>query len=98
MKAFRIEPEVYEDLADAADWYDSKEPGLGDRFLDFAQSLIRTVAERPDSFPSVGGQVRVAHAKPFPYKVYFHATNDSVKVFAVLHGARRPGSWRARLR
>jgi hypothetical protein len=35
MSGFRILPEVTEDIAEAANWYDEKGyPGLGERFID----------------------------------------------------------------
>jgi toxin ParE1/3/4 len=96
VKEFRIEPEVYDDLAEAADWYDAKQPGLGDRFLGEMHRLISAIRDRPESFPLEAGQVRWAWTKPFPFKVYYWLEQENVRVFAVLHCARDPRAWRRR--
>jgi toxin ParE1/3/4 len=97
VKPVRIEPEVYDDLAEAADWYDMRERGVGDRFLAAMRKLMETIGERPHSFAPEGRHVRVAFAKPFPYKIYYLDTPESVRIFAVLHAARDPDVWRARV-
>ena len=46
MSGFRILPEVAEDIAEAANWYDEKGyPGLGERFIDTFFSYIPHIVE-----------------------------------------------------
>ncbi len=97
MREFRVEPEVYDDLVEAADWYDERELGLGDRFLSEMQALMMAVRDRPQTFHIESGQVRWAWRKPFPYKIYYTLVEDVVRVFAVLHSARSRRVWRKRL-
>ena len=46
MSGFRFLPEVAEDIAEAANWYDEKGyPGLGERFIDTFFSYIPHIVE-----------------------------------------------------
>jgi hypothetical protein len=60
VKPARIEPEVYEDLAEASDWYDRQQPGVGARFLAAMQELMNAVEVSPGAYPIESGRVRVA--------------------------------------
>lgn len=96
MKLVRVEPEVFADLAEASDWYEAQQPGLGTRFEHAMRKLFVMIGERPDSFRVEDGSVRSAFTEPFPYKVYYINLPAEVRIFAVLHGARDPRSWRSR--
>jgi plasmid stabilization system protein ParE len=87
---------VYADLAEAAEWYDRQQTGVGDRFLAAMRSLVEDIAKRPTSFAEVESGVRSAMHRRFPYKVYFRLGHDEIRVFAVLHGARHPDMWKNR--
>jgi plasmid stabilization system protein ParE len=96
VKHVRVEPEVYDDLAAAADWYETRQAGLGARFLDAMRGLMKAVEERPGAYASESGKVHVAFTRPFPYKLYYLHEKDSIRIFAVIHSARHPDTWRAR--
>jgi hypothetical protein len=51
MKLVRLGPEAVAELADAAAWYESREPGLGDRLLGEVERMLPTLGDRPRSFP-----------------------------------------------
>lgn len=91
-------PEVDDDIAEAAEWYEQKQPGLG---LDFT----RTVRDALRDFPSDPLLYRVRDPKRsvrwyyiprFPYRVIYRVENDCVLVLAILHAARHERRWRQR--
>ena len=47
-----IRHEVAVDLADAANWYDGQESGLGDDFMQMYRGTLNAVVESPYSGPS----------------------------------------------
>ena len=96
MKELRIEPEVFDDLVEAAAWYDEQQPGVGDRFLASMRKLMETIAERPDSFAREEGRIHFAMEKPFPYKIYYANRKSTVRIIAVLHSALHPSTWKSR--
>lgn len=97
MKSLFIEAEVYDDLAEAADWYEGQQRGLGDRCFVSMRPPLEEIVERPGSFPKIARtEVRWAMTRPFPYKAYFTVDAASVRVFAVMHAVRKPNRWRER--
>jgi plasmid stabilization system protein ParE len=96
VKAVHIEPEALDDLAEAAAWYDERRPGLGQRFKVAMRELMEAIGERPEAYPVESDAVRVAFREPFPYKLYFIISGESVRIFAVLHTSRHPATWQAR--
>lgn len=94
MKRLRVEAEVFDDLAEAADWYETQQPGLADRFLGAMKLLFSEIQSSPERFRQLSGGVRVAWRKPFPFKVYFLEDSEEIRVFAVIHASRHPRTWR----
>ena len=93
-------PEVEQDVAEAAEWYEAREPGLG---VVFIQEVIR-VWERfvfdpiNGSRRSPSGQIRWLYPKRFPYRIIYHVDDSAgvVLVIAVLHAARHDRHWQQR--
>jgi plasmid stabilization system protein ParE len=90
MTRLRILPEVFDDAASAANWYDSKEDGLGDRFLDCLRGAYHPIRTHPQTFRCVYQDYRRVLLNPFPYAVYFRLENDSAIITLVFHTARNP--------
>ncbi len=101
MKA-RYHREAREELSAAAEWYESRRPGLG---LDFVAEVTRGVAsirEHPETWPQWQGlntrvPVRKFVLQRFPFSLPYLVHEETIVVLAVAHGRRRPGYWRARL-
>ena len=93
-----IRPEAEADLADAAVWYDSREPGLGLDFISEVHSAIARALKSPQSFTRLrrNPEVRRALTRRFPFRVFFIVRPDAVVVFAALHAAQRDGIWKRR--
>lgn len=53
-----IRPEVATDLATAADWYDQREPGLGDEFMTEYRNALAAAIDKPLERPVVGSDLR----------------------------------------
>lgn len=96
VRRWMVRPLAELDIAQAAEWYDDQQPGLGFRFLDVVDQLMDRIRSAPMQFPSVAANVRRALLHTFPYAVYFRVTDDTITVLAVLHLRRDPRTWRAR--
>lgn len=100
--SWRVEfrPEVEDDVADAAAWYEAREAKLGGAFL---KEVIR-VWDRLARDPFTGARgrsslaVRWLYPERFPYKVIYSVdtVRQAVLVVAVLHAARHDRIWRER--
>jgi plasmid stabilization system protein ParE len=92
-----IRPEAERDIGDAADWYDRQRPGLSLEFRAALDKTLDAIAENPRVHPQVYRSLRRALVRRFPFGVFFVPRSKSVIVVAVLHTARDPRLWRARI-
>lgn len=89
------------ELADAAEWYESRQSGLGIRFL----GEVRAGFDRIDHMPFAGspwlhaavpvGTRRVV-LLTFPYSIVY-VTDPRIVVVAIAHASRDPTYWIDRL-
>lgn len=93
----RLEAEA--DIGRAAVWYDGKQSGLGDDFLNEIESAIDSIAENPFRFPCLRRrpEVRRALTQRFPYRVFFIRRPDTLVVFRVLHSSIQDSNWKSSL-
>jgi plasmid stabilization system protein ParE len=84
------------DIEVAAGWYEDRQPGLGQRFVDELDFVLQRVAAAPLQFPRIHAQIRRGLLRRFPYAVYFLDGGGLVEVIAVLHLHRHPDTWKGR--
>ena len=89
-------PLAQADIDDAVTWYEQQQFGLGSRFLDVLDHILKRIRDTPLQFPSISGEVRRALLHTFPYAVYFRETEQAVVILAVLHLRRDPRIWLGR--
>jgi plasmid stabilization system protein ParE len=89
-------PAVRDEVDDAHDWYEQRQPGLGRDFLDEVQRVLAEITANPARYGYAHGQVREGLLNQFPYAVYYRVLPTRIRVLAVHHTARDPASWQAR--
>lgn len=89
-------PLVKFDLAEAYDWYEGREQGLGERFLDAFDACVQAICENPRACPVKHREIRRALLRRFPYMLLYRFESGKVTVIGCFHGSRNPRSWRAR--
>jgi len=100
---WRVEfrPEVEQDMAEAAAWYESRQPGLGAEFVEEVIRVWDALAENPflNCRRHPTKNIRWRYPDRFPYRVIYEAveTGRTVIVAAVLHAARDDRHWRRRI-
>lgn len=92
----RIREEAEVDLADAAIWYEQQRAGLGQEFLDQAQSVLDSLPEHPNLYPVVHKTIRRALLGRFPFGVFYSVESEFILVYAVMHARRHPRRWQGR--
>ena len=92
----RLRDEASADLAEAAEWYEERRPGLGTEFLRAVRARLAALGRDPLLYPPIHGEVRRVRVRRFPYLAYFLVVGEQVIVFAVLHGRRDPHVWQTR--
>jgi len=91
--------EAAEEIAAAAEWYETAQAGLGAASLGEALRAVVAISESPEAWPVV---IRMRNVRKFllarfPYALYYVPRKGEIAVLAVAHGRRRPGYWRDRI-
>jgi plasmid stabilization system protein ParE len=93
-----ILPLTKKDIHEAAQWYQTKQPGLGKRFTGEVRSKVKYLERNPMTCAKKYDNVRTAVLNTFPFLV--HYTIDEVKnivvISAILHTSRNPKIWENR--
>jgi plasmid stabilization system protein ParE len=94
----RIAPEAEEELAAAAEWYETRRAGLGLELVAVIDRAFDAILEAPLSYAEWRDDrpYRRKVVERFPYVVFFTVEGDTVVVIAVAHARRRPGYWTSR--
>jgi hypothetical protein len=100
--SIRSHPEADIEVESAALWYEDRQIGLGQDFLNELDRAFTLILESPDVWPLWPGVpeslgIRRFLLARFPYGIAYDFTEAGVIVYAVAHFARRPGYWRDRL-
>jgi plasmid stabilization system protein ParE len=93
-----ILPQAKKDIHEAAQWYHTKQPGLGKRFTGEVSSKVSFIERNPMACAKKYDDVRTAVLNIFPFLV--HYTIDEIKnvivISAVLHTSRNSNIWENR--
>ena len=81
------------DLRDAFTWYQDKQLGLGEDFLEAIDAKLKRIESNPLQFPILRGQIRRAIVTRFPYGIFYVFGDEMISVLAVIHHARAPVRW-----
>ncbi len=86
-----------EDMFSGSDFYDAREKGLGEEFIDAVAHARRLLSE----YPHIGkrtkrGARRFVMAR-FPYSLIYRVHADLIVVVAIKHHAEEEDSWLGRL-
>ena len=89
-------PAVRDELDDAHDWYEQRQPGLGGDFLDEVQRVLAEITANPVRYGFADSDIREGLLNRFPHAVYYRVLADRIRVLAVFHTARDPSRWQSR--
>jgi toxin ParE1/3/4 len=91
-----IKPKAEEDITDATIYYESKNQGLGKRFLFEIDEKLNLVSTNPLLFQVRFKNVRFVLLKSFPFAIHYFIEDKKVFVIAVLSTSRNPRIWQSR--
>ncbi len=96
-----VRPEVEQDVAEAANWYDGQQPGLGREFRKEIIQVLEALQVNPLLYcrRHPVKDIRWRYPERFPYRVIYEVqeSEKTVVVAAVLHAARHDDRWRRRI-
>lgn len=91
----RILASAGQDLLDGYRFYESLQPGIGERFLESMFADIDALAVTAGVHSIHFGGFHRLLAKRFPFAIYYRVTADTAVVYAVLDCRRSPAWLRA---
>lgn len=94
MRRLRVLSAATGEAEEASDWYEQKEPGLGNRFRLAYGDALAALRQEPLTFEPITRHLRQCRTVGFPYGVIYQVDVDEIVVIAVTHLSRRPGYWR----
>jgi plasmid stabilization system protein ParE len=89
-------PEANQELEAAALWYEERQPGLGDDFLDAFERTLAGVLTDPARWHRIRGNIRKVNFRRFPYAIVYEMRGDDVYIISVMNLYRRPFYWASR--
>ncbi|MFL5382914.1 MAG: type II toxin-antitoxin system RelE/ParE family toxin [Longimicrobiaceae bacterium] len=92
-----IQPIAKAEVAEAAQWYESQERGLGREFLRAFRAGTAVLRRNPLQYQTVDEETRRLLLRRFPYSVFYEVHGSTVVVLACVHQARDPALWQQRV-
>lgn len=62
-----LTPEADDDVAESYNWYESREPGLGEDFLRCIEACVLGIQRHPEMYPIAVDEFRRAPIRRFPF-------------------------------
>lgn len=90
-------PEAGAEVVEAAEFYEARSPGLGDRSLREFDAAVVEIQASPGLGPVVEGDLRCHTMRRFPFGIYDRTRVDELRILVVKHHSRHPDYWRHRL-
>ena len=92
----RFLPEAEVELAEAAQFYERAESGLGAAFALEVERTVERICAFPESGSKLSASTRGRITANFPFWVIYRSDGAEVTIIAVAHQRRLPGYWRKR--
>lgn len=96
-----VRPDVEQDMAEAAAWYETRREGLGTEFREGVIQVLEALADNPllNSRRHRRKNIRWRYPDRFPYRVIYQLIEEDrvVVVAGVFHAARHDRHWKKRI-
>jgi plasmid stabilization system protein ParE len=80
-----------QEFDDSIAWYENEREGLGLEFRAAIEEYFQRIADNPERFPKVRGEVRRAVVlRRFPFVIHFIAEAERIVILSVFHTSRGP--------
>jgi len=92
-----IKEEAREEIISAFFWYESKQPQLGERFLNKLDDCFDVLKSNPNIYSRKYKSMRQAIVSKFPFVVIYEIEKRNIIVYAVFNTSQDPEKWKKRI-
>jgi len=87
------------DIAESAEWYEDREPGLGERFKRDIVAAINALPPKALFYRIRNRRLgaRWCYPNNFPHRIVYRVSDQTITIVAVIHASRRDHLWKKRL-
>ncbi len=89
----RYHPQFSSDLRDAVQHFEGISPALGNRFRAAVREKLGLIADRPELYSCISGEIRARRLSRFPYVVLYTADGDGVSFVSLVLGSSDRSQW-----
>jgi plasmid stabilization system protein ParE len=77
--------DVSEEIANVYEWYEKKQPNLGEHFLDCMDKALALIQKNPKYFSFIHNSKRRIVVKGFPYKIIYEIFESEIMIYGLKH-------------
>lgn len=84
-------PEAQQELIEAYEWYEDRQPGLGEALKEDIEQALKLALNYPDAFPEATFGIRYIRLNRFhEYAIYYEPFKNGLLIYAFFHSKRNP--------
>jgi plasmid stabilization system protein ParE len=95
-RGFVLRRVAEKEFDDSIAWYESQREGWGQEFRATIEDYFQQIADHPEWFTKVRGEVRRAVIRRFPFVIHFLIEPERIVVLSVFHTSRDPEQLKTR--
>jgi len=90
--AYKLHTKALLEYADAYEWYEHEQKGLGERFIDTVDKRVAQICANPEHYSFAHGNYRQASVQGFPFTIVykFFPERQFVHISSIHHNSRSP--------
>src|SRR5215217_3746104 len=70
-----------DDVAASYNWYEKREPGLGEEFLRSIEACVRGIQRHPEMYPVAIDEFSACVYSPLPFEIFYELTGTSIIIY-----------------
>jgi plasmid stabilization system protein ParE len=91
---FRFTSAAHREVAEALNYYERQQIGLGVKFLDELEASIARVLAMPEAWRALSPRTRRCLFHRFPHGIVYQIRGDEILILSVMDLRRDPASWK----
>ncbi len=97
---YLLHEKAHEEYIEAYEWYEEKQKGLGDRFMNQVERKLYQISEHPEYYGKRQNNYREAKVENFPFVIVYEFLGKKklIHISAIYHSKRNPKKKYRRIR